>query len=187
MAESIRFLTDWLDLGKVFLFLRITVNFTERNKAPAETLLLTLDGCASPGFVLPMLRSRLSCHPSGGRGDWSSGCCPITALPAQSASPFGHRPAPRPSTISSRAQPSLKASNLSVTLPLPSIALPDPLQCPEPQALAAPSGSLQAPSPLGLLPRMVWLMLVSTSSGFLWSLALVPTIHITLAHLNCVL
>ena len=59
--------------------------------------------------------------------------------------------------------------HLSVNLPLPSIALPGPLQCPGPQALAAPSGSLQVPAPLGLLPRMLWLMLVSTSSGFLWS------------------
>lgn len=135
----------------------------------------------------PMLRSRLSRHPSSGRGDRSSGCCPITASPALSASPLGHRPAPRPSTASSRAQPRLKASNLSVNLPLPSIALAGPLQCPGPQALAAPSGSLQVPAPLGLLPRMLWLTLVSTSSGFLRSSALVPTIHITLAHLHCVL
>lgn len=62
-----------------------------------------------------------------------------------------------------------------------------PAQGPGSPALAAPSGSLQGPSPLGLLPRTGWLMLLPTSSGFLWSLALVPTIHITLAHLNCVL
>lgn len=61
------------------------------------------------------------------------------------------------------------------------------LQGPGSPALAAPSGSLQGPSPLGLLPRTGCLMSLPTSLGFLWSSALVPTIHTTLAHLNCVL
>lgn len=136
-----------------------------------------------------MLRSRLLSSPSGGRGGTGAcGCCPITALPAQSASPFSgtdllQGPPPSPRVLSPLSRPQTFPLH---PLPLPSIALPDPYSALSPGPGCSP-GSLQAPSPLGLLPRMVWLMLVSTSSGFLWSLALVPTIHITLAHLNYVL
>ena len=112
----------------------------------------------------------VSCHPTSGRGTGAQSAAPsqhhLLTVPPLQGTDLLHGPPPSP---------------------LPSMALPAPLQGPGSPALAGPSGSLQGPSPLGLLPRTGWLMLLSTSSGFLWSSALVPTIHITLTHLNCVL
>ena len=47
--------TGWTLEKCLHFFLRITVNFTERNKAPAETLLLTPWRLWKSGFVLPCL------------------------------------------------------------------------------------------------------------------------------------
>lgn len=178
MAESVRFLTDWLDLGKVFLFLRITANFTEKTKPqlrPCLLMAVKVQDSFSPcsGLASPVI-------PSGGRRT-ELRMLPITRRYLLRVHPLSgtdllQGPPPSPRVLSPLSR---LTTFQSPYLCPPSLLPDDPYSALSLQAWLPPQVPCRPPSPLGLLPRMVWLLLVSTSSGSLWSLALVPTIHIT--------